>query len=97
MQPSGSGDRLGKRSGFGTAGQGRKVGAGFLDAAQSVASHYGVTVVVEADAVPTQTVSPDFSGTDPTVPLTALANTGNLKVQALQNNAYYLYGPSQAN
>ena len=72
------------------------VNAGFLEAAQSVASHYGVTVVVEADTVPTQTFSPDFSGTDPTAPLTALANAGNLKVQALQNSTYYLYDPGQA-
>lgn len=72
------------------------VNAGFLEAAQSIASHYGVTVVVEADAVPTQTNSPDFSAPDATTPLTALANAGNLKVQALQNNTYYLYDPSQA-
>ena len=72
------------------------VNAGFLEAAQSVASHYGVTVVVEADAVPTQTVSPDFSGSDATVPLTALANAAGFKVQALQNSTYYLYDPSQA-
>ena len=30
--------------------------ANFLDAMQAVAAHYGATVVLEADAVPTQTV-----------------------------------------
>ena len=46
-------------------------------------------------AVPTQPVSPDFSSPDPTAPLTALANTAGLKVQALQNNTYYIYDPTQ--
>ena len=72
------------------------INAGFLEAAQSVASHYGVTVVVEADAVPTQTFSPDFSGTDPTAALTSLANAAGFKIQALQNSTYYLYDPTQA-
>lgn len=71
------------------------VSTGFLDAMQAVASHYGATVVVEADTVPTQPVSPDFSSPDPTAPLTALANTAGLKVQALQNNTYYIYDPTQ--
>ncbi len=70
--------------------------ANFLDAVQAVAAHYGVTVVVEADTVPTQTVSPDFSGTDPAAPLIALAAAANLKVQALpSSNTFYLYDPAQ--
>jgi len=69
--------------------------ANFLDAIQAVASHYGATVVIEADSTPNQAVSPDFSGTDPATPLTALANSAGFKVQSLPNNTYYVYDPQQ--
>ncbi len=69
--------------------------ANFLDAMQAVAAHYGATVVLEADTVPTQTVSADFSAADAGTPLGTLAKSANYAVQALPNNTYYVYDPTQ--
>lgn len=69
--------------------------ANFLDAMQAVASHYGATVMLEADAVPTQTVTADFTAADAAAPLGALAKSANFAVQTLPNNTYYVYDPSQ--
>lgn len=68
-------------------------GANFLDAMQAVASHYGVTVVVDSDSVPTQTVSGDFSATDAGTPLRAMAKADGYAVQALPDNTFYVYDP----
>ena len=71
--------------------------ADFLDAMQKVAAHYGVTVVLEADAVPTQTASADFSDASAAAPLTALAKSAGYAVQALPGGmTYYVYDPQQA-
>ena len=71
--------------------------ADFLDAMQKVAAHYGVTVVLEADAVPTQTATADFSDANAATPLTALAKTAGYAVQALPGGTtYYVYDPQQA-
>ena len=67
--------------------------ANFLDAMQAVASHYGATVVVDADAVPTQTVSGDFSASDAGTPLQAMAKAAGYSVQTLPNNTFYVYDP----
>ena len=57
--------------------------ADFLDAMQKVAAHYGVTVVLEADSVPTQTATADFSSGDAATPLGAMAKSAGYAVQAL--------------
>ena len=67
--------------------------ANFLDAMQAVASHYGATVVVDADAVPTQTVSGDFSASDAATPLQAMAKAAGYSVQTLPDNTFYVYDP----
>ena len=69
--------------------------ADFLDAMQKVAAHYGVTVVLEADSVPTQTVTADFSAADAGTPLKALADATGYAVQVLPGNTYYVYDPKQ--
>ncbi len=66
------------------------VNAGFLDAMQAVASHYGATVIVDVSASPTQAVTADFSGTDPLVPLKAMAATARYMVQKTADNTYYV-------
>ena len=68
-------------------------GANFLDAMQATASHYGATVVVDADAVPTQTVSGDFSAPDAGTPLQAMAKSVGYSVQTLPGNTFYVYDP----
>jgi hypothetical protein len=68
--------------------------ADVLENLKAVAAHYGVTVVVDADAIPTQTVTPDFSATDASVPLGAIAKTAGYSVQSLDNNTFYLYDPN---
>jgi len=67
--------------------------ADFLDAMQETAAHYGATVVVDADAVPTQTVSADFSAPDAAAPLQAMAKGAGYAVQSLPNNTFYVYDP----
>ncbi len=68
-------------------------GANFLDAMQAVAAHYGATVVVDADAIPTQTFSGDFSASDAGTPLQAMAKSAGYSVQTLPNNTFYVYDP----
>jgi len=68
-------------------------GANFLDAMQAVAAHYGATVVVDADAVPTQTVSSDFSAPGAAAPLQAMATAAGYSVQTLPDNSFYVYDP----
>lgn len=66
--------------------------ASFLDAMQAVAAHYGVTVVVDAGTVPSQPVTADFTGANPSVPLTALAQSAGYAVQKIQpGNTFYVY------
>ena len=67
--------------------------ASFLDALKSVAAHYGATVVVDADSIPTQTVTPDFTATDAGAPLEAIAKTAGYAVQTMPNNTFYVYDP----
>ena len=67
-----------------------------LDALKAAAGHYGVTIVVETDTVSTGTVSPDFSSSDPFVPLSAMAKAAGFSVQRLPNNTFYVYDPQQA-
>ena len=67
--------------------------ANFLDAMQATAAHYGATVVVDADAVPTQTVSGDFSALDAGTPLQAMAKAAGYSVQTLPGNTFYVYDP----
>ena len=66
--------------------------AAFLEAMQAVAAHYGVTVVVDTTATPTVAVSADFSGTDPQVPLDALAKTAGYTAQKMPDgtSTYYV-------
>ena len=64
--------------------------ASFLDAMQSVASHYGVTVIVDASALPTQPVTADFSGSDPLAPLKAIASAAGYTVQKTGDAAYFV-------
>jgi len=71
------------------------VNADFLDAMQKVAAHYGVTVVLEADAVPTQTATADFSSANAATPLATLVGPAGYAVQALPGNTYYVYDPHQ--
>ena len=66
-------------------------GAGFLDGVQAVASHYGVTVIVDVTSAPTQPVTADFSGTDPAVPLADMANSAGYTVRKTGDNTYYVY------
>jgi len=68
-------------------------GANFLDAMQAVAAHYGATVVVDSDAVPTQTVSGDFSAPGAGTPLRAMAAAAGYSVQTLPDNTFYVYDP----
>ena len=68
-------------------------GASFLDAMEAVASRYGATVVVDADSVPTQTVSADFSAPAAEKPLKDLAAAAGYAVQVLPNNTFYVYDP----
>lgn len=70
------------------------VNAGFLDGMQAVASHYGATVIVDVSASPTQAVTADFSGTDPLVPLKAMAAPAGYTVQKTADNTYYV-GPGK--
>jgi len=67
----------------------------FLDAMQAVASHYGATVILEADAVPTEKVTPDFTASDAATPLGTLAKSASFSIQSLPNNTYYVYDPQQ--
>jgi hypothetical protein len=67
------------------------VGANFLDAMQALAAHYGATVVVDADSVPTQTVSGDFSAPGAGTPLQTMAAAEGYSVQTLPNNTFYVY------
>jgi len=78
---------------FGTANSATAapVGANFLDAMQAVAAHYGVTVVVDADSVPTQTVSGDFSSPGAGTPLQTMATAEGYSVQTLPDNTFYVY------
>jgi len=66
------------------------VNADFLDGMQAVASHYGATVIVDVSASPTQAVTADFSGTDPLVPLKAMAAVAGYTVQKTADNTYYV-------
>ena len=66
------------------------VNADFLDGMQAVASHYGVTVIVDVSASPTQAVTADFSGSDPLVPLKAMAATAGYTVQKTASDTYYV-------
>ncbi len=65
--------------------------ADFLDAMQAVASHYGATVVVDVNAVPTQPVSDAFSAPDAATPLQAMAKAAGYSVQTLSGNTFYVY------
>ncbi len=67
--------------------------ADFLDAMQETAAHYGATVVVDADSVPTQTISADFSAADAATPLQAMAKGAGYAVQVLPGNTFYVYDP----
>lgn len=67
--------------------------ANFLDAMKAIAAHYGATVVVDADAVPTKTVSGDFSAMSAQAPLQAMAASAGYSVQTLPNNTFYVYDP----
>lgn len=80
---------------FGTANPATAapVGANFLDAMQAVAAHYGATVVVDSDAVPTQAVSGDFSAPSAGTPLQAMATAAGYSVQTLPDNTFYVYDP----
>ena len=49
--------------------------------------------MVDADAVPTQTVSGDFSALDAGIPLQAMAQTAGYSVQTLPGNTFYVYDP----
>ena len=69
------------------------VNASFLDGMQAVASHYGATVIVDVSATPTQPVTADFSGTDPAVPLNAMATIAGYAVRKTGDSTYYV-GPS---
>jgi len=51
--------------------------------------------VVEADAIPSQPTSADFAGTDPAVPLAAMATAAGYKVQSLPGSTFYVYDPKQ--
>lgn len=64
--------------------------AGFLDSMQAVASHYGVTVIVDASALPTRPVSADFSGSDPLTPLKAMAVAAGYTVQKTADSTYFV-------
>ena len=66
--------------------------AGFLDGMQAVASHYGVTVIVDVTSAPTQPVTADFSGTDPLVPLNSMAAPAGFTVRKVSNGTYYVAG-----
>ena len=66
------------------------VSASYLDAMQAVASHYGVTVIADASSLPTQPVSADFSGSDPLVPLKAMASAAGYTVQKTADSTYYV-------
>ncbi len=66
------------------------VNAGFLDAMQAAASHYGATVIVDVSASPTQAVTADFSGTDPLAPLKFMASSAGYTVQKTADNTYYV-------
>lgn len=68
-------------------------GANFLDAMQAVAAHYGATVVVDADAIPTQTFSGDFSAPGAEAPLQTMAKAAGYSVQTLPDNTFYVYDP----
>jgi hypothetical protein len=70
------------------------INAGILDTLKAVAARYGVTVVVDADEIPTQTVTPDFSATDASVPLGVIAKAAGYSVQTLDNKTFYLYNPN---
>ena len=78
---------------FGTANPATAapVRANFLDAMQAVAAHYGATVVVDADSVPTQTISGDFSASNAASPLQAMAAAEGYSVQTLPDNTFYVY------
>ena len=74
------------------------VNTSFLDGMQAVASHYGATVIVDVSAAPTQPVTADFSGPDPTAPLNTMAATVNYTVRKVSgtNNTYYVGPGSQS-
>ena len=67
--------------------------ADFLDAMKAVAAHYGATVVVDTDAVPTQTVTGDFSASGAAAPLQTMATAAGYSVQTLPDNTFYVYDP----
>ena len=67
--------------------------ANFLDAMQAVAAHYGATVVVDTDAVPTQTFTGDFSASGAAAPLQTMAAAAGYAVQTLPDNTFYVYDP----
>jgi hypothetical protein len=63
----------------------------FLDGMQAVAAHYGATVIVDVSTLPTQPVTADFSGTDPLVPLKAMAASAGYTVRTTEDsNTYYV-------
>jgi hypothetical protein len=67
------------------------VNTDFLDGMQAVAAHYGATVIVDASSLPTLPVTADFSGTDPAVPLKAMADAAGYTVRTTEdNNTYYV-------
>ncbi len=66
------------------------VNADFLDGMQAVASHYGATIIVDVSASPIQAVTADFSGSDPLIPLKAMAATAGYTVQKTADNTYYV-------
>jgi hypothetical protein len=67
------------------------VNTSFLDGMQAVASHYGVTVIVDVTSAPTQPATADFSSADPLAPLTSMANAADYTVQKTGDNTYYVY------
>ena len=67
------------------------VNTGFLDGMQAVASHYGVTVIVDVSSASTQPVTADFSSADPNVPLAAMAAPAGYTVRKTADSTYYVY------
>jgi hypothetical protein len=65
------------------------VNTDFLDGMQAVAAHYGATVIVDVSALPTQPFTADFSGSDPLVPLKAMADAAGYTVRTTENNNTY--------
>lgn len=65
----------------------------FLEALKATAAHYGVTVVADADAVPTQAVTTDFSASDAATPLAAIAKSAGYSVPIQSGKTFYLAAP----